>query len=477
MMAHRIGAGAGLRSFEHEHTDDHGLFRPAGRGNTPIIHFDDYSEYDSDDTLSYSPRQRSWGLGQQHDRNASAPDLRWSPSPEPENRFFIIREGTPPATAPREVHLQPNSHPHIRHHRHQQQHPTYNENANVSSSPVACLMARTDSGRMIMTETDLQPSLACPGFSPQQDLEAALQVKQHMAKPRPHVKRHERILRALIHPRPHADKATDFPLDNAALESIFSAADEIFFQGRLSRRVHWEWSSGCVNMPSPSPTSGGGANVQQGQGSQIIGTTALRRASPPERGGYETLIVLSSPILKDTSYNRRLLISTFLHELIHSYLFICCGFNARHCGGHTDGFKEIATAIDRWAGRGTLRLCDMEADLEKFREEPSPQRSPVIEEYPGPHRHHQGGVEFYELNSDPWSTGPKVVFGAQEDRMEEGRDRCGATSMSSASTLVEHSGWGAYEGMKTIPRNMDSRGHTFAAVVAQPFHLPSSCCR
>jgi hypothetical protein len=85
-----------------------------------------------------------------------------------------------------------------------------------------------------------------------------------------------------------------------------------------------------------------------------------------ELGGYETLIVLSSPILKDTKYNRRLLISTFLHEMIHSFLFITCGLKAREDGGHTPGFHKIAQIIDNWVGKEYLRLSDMEADLEHF---------------------------------------------------------------------------------------------------------------
>lgn len=501
-----------------EHADDHGYLYPTSMSMAkPIIHFDDYSEYDSDEASSCSQRYRApapWGLGQRHDRNQSAPDLRWSPSPEPEHRFFIIREGTPPAPPEhnREVHLQPN-HTHRQH----QSLPLHHENAaaaSIAPAPVACLMARTDSGRMIMTETDLQPSLECPGFSPQQDREAALRVKQHMARPRPHVKRHERILRALIHPRAHADKATDFPLDHAALESIFSAADEIFFQGRLSCRVHWEWSSGCVSMLSTAGGGGGSLKLQGHggqQGGRIIGTTALRRASPPERGGYETLIVLSSPILKDTSYNRRLLISTFLHELIHSYLFICCGFKARHCGGHTDGFKDIAATIDQWAGRGTLRLCDMEADLEHFREDPSPRTpspmspvsprsprspSPVADEYYHQHQHqhqhqhhhqhdhyqhhqhhdrghdqyhqhHHGGVDFYDLNAGPWSTGPRVVFGGTEAHTAQGAadgswDRCGPTPMSMPTPMVDVGvgGWGGYESPEAVSWIQDVRDHT-----------------
>lgn len=449
-MAQRSGAGEAPQPLDH--TDDHGLFCPSSAAE-PIIHFDGYSEYDSDETPSYLPRLQDWAAGQRHFR--SAPDLRCTPSPEPEHRFFIIREGSPPLPAPmptasREVGL-PHNRNHSHHHHLSQ--PTFYKSTASSPPPVACFMERTDSGRTIMTETDLQPALECPHFRPQDDRNAALKVKQHMARPRPHVKRHERILRALIHPRAHADKATEFEIDNAALESIFSAADEIFFQGRLSCRVHWEWSSGCVNGPA-----GGGGQLHQG--SRIIGTTALRRANPPERGGYETLIVLSSPILKDTSYNRRLLISTFLHELIHSYLFICCGFQARHCGGHTRGFKEIAAMIDEWAGSGTLRLRDMEADLEHFREDPQ-RVGAADEDYHNmpPHRahlghHHQGGVDFYDLNDSPWSTGPRVVFGGHTTQAADlGWDRCddallfraaNTGPMSSASTWAEDGRWRGY---------------------------------
>lgn len=82
--------------------------------------------------------------------------------------------------------------------------------------------------------------------------------------------------------------------------------------------------------------------------------------------------MLSSAILKDKKWSRRLLISTFLHELIHSYMFICCGFGAREEGGHTKGFREIARLIDDWAGGeegARLYLGRVEADLELFREE------------------------------------------------------------------------------------------------------------
>ncbi|PTB73527.1 hypothetical protein M440DRAFT_1394076 [Trichoderma longibrachiatum ATCC 18648] len=151
--------------------------------------------------------------------------------------------------------------------------------------------------------------------------------------------------RALINPK---SREADFPLDNDALRSIFSAANELFFANKLTQRVTWDWSH---------PAS---AQYE----SHIVGTTALRRSV--RLGGYETLIVLSSPILKDTKYNRRLLISTFLHEMIHSFLFITCGIKARYQGGHTEGFRQIAEIIDDWVGAEHLRLRDMEADLERF---------------------------------------------------------------------------------------------------------------
>lgn len=480
-MAQRIGAGGYFQQQPFDHADDHGLSRPSSRGGArPVMMaHDDYSECDSDDTWPYSPRPHTWGpVGQRHDRDWSVPDLRWSPSPEPEHQFFIIREGTPATPPPpppplllllREPHLQPRND-----YRQQQQQQQHFHQAPppppppASPAPVACFMERTHSGRTILTETDLQPA-ACPPFSHKDDSEAALRVQQHLAKPhaRGNVRRHERILRTLINPR---DKATDFPLDNAALESIFSAADEIFFQGRLSRRVHWEWSSGCVNVAGTK------------QGGRIIGTTALRAA---EGGGYETLIVLSSPILKDTSYNRRLLISTFLHELIHSFLFICCGFKARHCGGHTDGFKAIARLVDQWEGQGSLRLCDMEADLEHFREEsspPSPLRHSTGSHSPSSCHHHGGGVDFYNIKASPWSTGPRVVFGAHgPDMNNKGRWSTGSpmhmptprlpSPMSAASALVDSGDWGAHDDLDTTPRSLDMRGNTFLGPAMKPYAL------
>lgn len=212
-------------------------------------------------------------------------------------------------------------------------------------------MERTASGLSISSDTS-QCSIASLGSeaedsSMMSDLQAAWLVRDHVAARRYSDSQHGRILKALINPK---SRAADFRLDNLALRSIFSAANELFFANRLTGRVAWDWSH---------PES-------EQYEAHIVGTTALRRS---RLGGYETLIVLSSPILKDTKYNRRLLISTFLHEMIHSYLFITCGLKARECGGHTEGFREIAATIDTWVGQECLRLSDMEANLERFRDD------------------------------------------------------------------------------------------------------------
>ncbi|KAB5584842.1 hypothetical protein GE09DRAFT_934437, partial [Coniochaeta sp. 2T2.1] len=186
-----------------------------------------------------------------------------------------------------------------------------------------------------------------------EDAAAARRVREHMAtfRRRNPDSHHERVLRNIISPK---SPTSTYPLDNSALESIFLSANEIFFHGRLSQRVTWDWSHSSSLHYDGS----------------VIGTTALRHVRESKRRGFETLIVLSSPILRDGKYSRRLLISTFLHELIHSYLFICCGFRARHCGGHTPGFRTIARLVDDWAGpESMLYLSEVEADLSCFRAE------------------------------------------------------------------------------------------------------------
>ncbi|KAK3987046.1 hypothetical protein QBC44DRAFT_332123 [Cladorrhinum sp. PSN332] len=259
----------------------------------------------------------------------------------------------PPPQPKPHAHLQ--AHPY-QHHRVPRHPPNLNHRRPVSSSepPPQVPMERTASGLSI----SLDPSDRCGSTELLDDLTAAQRVRDHLAnfKRRNPDSKHERILRSIITPR------TPNPplLDNDSLLSIFSAANEIFFNGRLSQRVMWDWSH-----PSDSASND----------PKVIGTTALRKAvQESNKGkGFETLIVLSSTILKDKRWSRRLLISTFLHELIHSYMFICCGFGAREEGGHTRGFREIARLMDDWAGGeeggAGLYLGRVEADLELFRDE------------------------------------------------------------------------------------------------------------
>ncbi|KAK0632076.1 SprT-like family-domain-containing protein [Immersiella caudata] len=259
----------------------------------------------------------------------------------------ILRARTP------QRHHSPHTQPHPARHHH-----LPSPRRLPSPEPAACAMERTASGHSIRadpTERSARTELL-------EDEEAEQRVRDHMANFRRRFpdSKHERILRSIINPRSNAE----YPLDNDSLESIFSAANEIFFNGRLSQRVMWDWSHESSTQYD----------------SNVIGTTALRRAS---NRGFETLIVLSSPILRDSKYSRRLLISTFLHELIHSYLFICCGFRARHCGGHTPAFQAIAKLIDEWAGvESALHLGRMEADLERFRiPEPDEESWPINDKH------------------------------------------------------------------------------------------------
>lgn len=202
-------------------------------------------------------------------------------------------------------------------------------------------MERTPSGTSIIPDKSFEPphnnTLICC------DKEAADMVETHFKRRSPD-SLHERILRNLIR---NLIKSPS-PVDEMALDIILTMMDSIFFGGVLSGRVRWEWSH-------PS---------QQRFKTELIGTTALR---PAAQGGFETLIVLSSPILQHPGYDPRLLLSAFLHELVHCYLFIQCGFEAREQEGHTDGFHLIVGIIDKWADQDNLRLCDMRANLDHFR--------------------------------------------------------------------------------------------------------------
>lgn len=202
-------------------------------------------------------------------------------------------------------------------------------------------MERTPSGNSIISDSrfEQQPNHTLTS----RDEEAARQVVDHLDRG-PSRWNHEDILKVLIK---QADPNGD--LDNNALDGILTAADTVFFDGALYGRVRWEWSS------------------QERYKTELIGTTALRRRSDGD--GFETLIVLSAPILKNPKYDRRLLLSAFLHELIHCYLFIKCGLGARMQGGHTNGFHTIARAIQDWVEEwhpGYLELCNMKANLNRF---------------------------------------------------------------------------------------------------------------
>ncbi|KAI1827219.1 hypothetical protein F4861DRAFT_437893 [Xylaria intraflava] len=172
---------------------------------------------------------------------------------------------------------------------------------------------------------------------------AARLVEADMAdyRRRRRLSQHERILKSLISPKALGG---EFEIDDEALQGIFYATNELFFRGSLKGRVAWTWE----DLPT-----------------NLIGTTAWRDA--PDGHGYETLIFLSRQILKNKKYNRRLLISTFIHELIHSYLFVYCGYHPDDCGGHTSGFKRIANLINNWVGEeNLLQLHKMEAELSDF---------------------------------------------------------------------------------------------------------------
>ncbi|KAJ0385158.1 hypothetical protein COL922a_006897 [Colletotrichum nupharicola] len=325
-------------------------------GKRRIGHLDEddfYDTYDHQDAFPQPKRPRLSHLVPDSDPGCTPPPPRGS-VPVQNLSFLVIREQTSPT-------------------------PPTPECAEPDVSPSA--MERTASGLSISSDTSIY-NLAEDEDSRLLDDDAAARMVEdrlHLNRRRAKDTQRERILRSLIQPR---SRHAEFSIDNAALESIFSAANEIFFHNCLSQRVTWDWSHA--------------SSAQYKE--HIIGTTALRRS---KMGGFETLIVLSNPILKDKKYNRRLLISTFLHELIHSYLFIKCGIKARHCGGHTPGFRRIAELIDIWAGSDNLHLRDMEADLEHFREDEGrscghgptfPEASPRAifhssQEYLSPHQH------------------------------------------------------------------------------------------
>lgn len=300
--------------------------------------------------------------------------------------FFIIKEHNPDCTQPHGAgspgHSHTLSHAHLHPHLHLHHHHPDDHHR----------MERTESGLSISStdSSNTPPSPESPTFLT--DAAATSLVRGHISRlHRRTPNRHSRILNTLITPRKHRSSPA-FTLDDSALESIFSAANDLFFANKLRGRVTWDWSH---------PSSRDAAKYTHA----IVGTTALRKVRS-RRGGYETLIVLSSPILRDTKYNRRLLISTFLHEMIHSFLFVVCGRKAGVDGGHTKGFRDIAGMIDEWVGGDYLRLSEMEADLDRFTEdhstEPQQQQQHHYFHHHNDHYRHQDHDDPQSHHPPPW---------------------------------------------------------------------------
>lgn len=148
-----------------------------------------------------------------------------------------------------------------------------------------------------------------------------------------------RILRKLLN--------RELALGHESLDTIMIATDKVFFDDKLRGRVEWRWSMAG----------------EDGYENELLGTTTPQYS--PETG-IEARIVLSRPLLESGRYSRDLLLSTFLHELVHCYLFICCGDQAQEDGGHTPGFQLIVRLVNGWIGNSQLRLCSMKADLDNF---------------------------------------------------------------------------------------------------------------
>lgn len=138
------------------------------------------------------------------------------------------------------------------------------------------------------------------------------------------------------------------PLGADDLNEIRRLADGVWFNGTLKGKVNWRWSDNESLFNH-----------------QYLAATATRCAKAGGRD-VETQIILSTPLLRQGDFDRRLLISAWLHELVHSYLFIQCGMIAVAKGGHTAGFQKIGALIDEWTGHGQLHLKETKADLKKF---------------------------------------------------------------------------------------------------------------
>lgn len=170
--------------------------------------------------------------------------------------------------------------------------------------------------------------------------------------------RHARTLERLL------NRKMDLDADSisSSLNTILDLADKVFFSNKLRDRMEWRWSN----------------DTDVGYDNDFLGTTTPQYLVDPENPTKirtRADIVLSRPLLRSKKYKSSLLISTFVHELVHCYLFICCGRQAEHNGGHTGAFHKIVADIKDWLQNDELLLCNMKADLRFFEQNPEPQLS------------------------------------------------------------------------------------------------------
>lgn len=224
---------------------------------------------------------------------------------------------------------------------------------NHPTAPRGVMMERTPSGNSIFSEA---PSTSLPQSQNDDlhllsDAEAANLVEKNIALIH-HRNKNVRYLLSILSPPPSCSAHVQ-PIDDSTFRSLLHLFNTLFFASSLTGRVQWEWSDAPKYHSS------------------LLATTALRQCA--SRPGFETLIIMSDPLLRSDKYERRLVLGTFIHELIHCYLFVNCGFEARKGGGHTDGFKRIARGIRKWVASSMgekgdyLGLGCEKADLEAFR--------------------------------------------------------------------------------------------------------------
>ncbi|KAI9669255.1 MAG: hypothetical protein M1829_005132 [Trizodia sp. TS-e1964] len=140
------------------------------------------------------------------------------------------------------------------------------------------------------------------------------------------------------------------PFKRDQISEVLILANTVFFEGKLYKHVQPLWSLDCETQFHTC----------------VLGTTEFRQR--PHSDEFETRIILSRPLLMRSDIDQRLVLSTLIHEMIHSYLFITRGPEAMEDGGHTPGFMKIASYIDAWIDDPNyLRLSNSQADLDYFK--------------------------------------------------------------------------------------------------------------